>query len=162
MGHVGQTMRAEMEGDPPRVDRATLESLAEAVYEARAADPAGRFERDSARGIARGQGVEVDTSDRLPDGVDGLAVLRWMLIIIRGSRDGATTALRILHELAHLVLEQLGWRHSHADVWYLALAMAAPRSLLARQPPANCNALDLAAAARIPAWAAAARLDMAA
>lgn len=155
-------MHAEMEGDPPRIDRATLEGLAEAVYDARQADPRRGIDRDSARGIALGQGVEVDTSGRLPEGVDGLAILAWAVVIVRYSRDNATLALRILHELAHLVLEQLGWRHSHADVWYLALAMAAPRSLLARQPPANCNALDLAALARIPAWAAAARLDMAA
>lgn len=155
-------MHAEMEGDPPRVDRATLESLAEAVYEARTADPAGRFDRDSARGVALGQGVEVETSGRLPDGVDGLAILAWAVVIVRYSRDNATLALRILHELAHLVLERFGWRHSHADVWYLTLALAAPRSLLGSRHAANGNALDLAALAGIPAWAAAARLSMAA
>ena len=79
-------------------------------------------------------------------------------LIVRPSRDGATLALRILHELAHLVLQRLGWRHSHGDVWLLALAMAAPPSMLRAHRPHD--ALALAGIARLPAWAAAARLVM--
>lgn len=158
---MGQTVRAEMEGDPPRVDRATLEGLAEHAYEARKGDAARGIAADSARGIALGQGAEVVIDSHFPDGVDGLSLMEAALLIVRYSRDNATLALRILHELAHLILDRLGWRYSHSDVWYLALAMAAPRSLLMRQP-ANSNALDIAALAGIPAWAAATRLECAA
>lgn len=81
-----------------------------------------------------------------------------MLVIVRPSRDGATEALRILHELAHLMLQRLGWRHSHADVWILALAMAAPRSMMQAHRPTS--ALALAGLSRLPAWAAAERIEM--
>jgi hypothetical protein len=155
---VRQTIREEMQGDPPRIDRGTIEGLAEHAYDAREADPAGRFHRDSARGIALGQGVEVATDGTLPLGCDGLAVLELLLVIVRPSTDSATEALRILHELAHLILQRLGWRHSHADVWILALAMGAPRSMLRAQR--QIDGVGLAALSRLPAWAAAERLDM--
>ena len=85
-------------------------------------------------------------------------MLDLLLVIVRPSRDGATLALRILHELAHLILQRLGWRHSHADVWILALAMAAPRSMMRKHRPSS--ALDLAGLSQLPAWAAAERLVM--
>lgn len=69
-----------------------------------------------------------------------------------------TQFLRVLHELAHVVLQRLGWRHSHADVWILALAIAAPRSMLRAHRPTD--GIALAALSRLPAWAAAYRLEM--
>lgn len=153
-------MRAEMEGETCALDRATLEGLAECVHADRRGDPARGIERDSARGIALGQHVDVETDSRLPPGCDGIAIAPWSLVIVRPSRDGATVAIRILHELAHLVLQRLGWRHTHADVWYLALAMAAPSSTLRAHARDGGGFLDLAALARIPAWAAEARLSM--
>lgn len=96
----------------------------------------------------------------LPAGYDGLALLDLLLILVRPSRDGATVSIRILHELAHLILQRLGWRHSHGDVWYLALAMAAPSAML-RDPYTCGSALRLAALAGVPAWAASMRLVMA-
>jgi len=145
-----QTTLSEIEGDPPCCDLATLEGLAECVYAAR--------RDDSAQGIAAGQGVEVDIDHGFPPGYDGIAVLDLLLLIVRPSRDGATLALRILHELAHVILQRLGWRHSHGDVWLLALAMAAPSSMIRAHRPHD--ALALAGLARLPAWAAAARLVM--
>jgi len=69
-----------------RIDRATIEGLAEHAYEERREDPRGRFGRDSARAIALGQDVEVDTDAAFPAGFDGLAVLELMLVIVRPSR----------------------------------------------------------------------------
>ena len=61
-----------------------------------------------------------------------------------------------LHVLAHLLLQEQGWRHSHGDVWHLTLALAAPRSVLAA---VRCQGpLGVAAAGRVPAWAGAWRL----
>jgi hypothetical protein len=102
--------------------------------------------------------ISRDTDGTFPAGCDGLAVLELLLVIVRPSRDGATEALRILHELAHLMLQRLGWRHSHADVWILALALAAPRSMMRDHHPTS--ALVLAGLSRLPAWAAAERIIM--
>lgn len=74
----------------------------------------------------------------------------------QGARPGADDV--VAEVLAHLILQRLGWRHSHADVWILALAMAAPRSMLRAQR--QIDGVGLAVLSRLPAWAAAERLDM--
>ena len=93
----------------------------------------------------------MDIDHGFPPGYDGIAVLDLLLVIVRPSRDGATLALRILHELAHVILQRLGWRHSHGDVWLLALAMAAPSSMIrAHRPMTPWHSPGSLA----PAWAA--------
>lgn len=164
MSAARQTTWEDVLASPPTIDQAVLEGIAQHAFDARDGneddpDPAQRFARDSARGIAKGQGFEVAIDGGLPDGFDGIALLKYLLVIVRPSRDGYTLTLRILHELAHLILERLGWRHTHGDVWYLALAMAAPGSML-RELPAGVDPLDLAALAGVPAWAASMRLVM--
>lgn len=145
-----QTVLEEIEGDPPRVDIALLECLAEHAHEARKAD--------TAQGIAEGQCVEVRTDGGFPPWFDGIALAEFDMVIVRPSHDPALLALRILHELAHLLLDRTRWAHSHGDVWVLTLALAAPGSVLRGARPTT--ALDLAALARVPAWVAAARLAM--
>ena len=150
MSSTRQTISEELEGDPPTLDRATLDGLAEHVYEARLSDDAA--------GIAGGQCVDVATDSRLPAGYDGIALLPLRKVIVRPSHDRYTLTLRILHELAHLLLQELRWRHSHGDVWLLALAIALPPSKMRAHRPAN--ALDAAALGAVPAWAAAVRLSL--
>lgn len=135
-------------GCPPRCDLALLEALAEHVHEEKV--------DDTATGMAAGQGVEVVVEPGLPPGVDGLALKTLALLIVRPALDRALLALRILHELAHLILDRLGWAHTHGDVWFLALAIAVPRSMIRSQCPAN--ALDLAAYAGTVGWVADMRL----
>lgn len=150
MHPLAETALGEIAGDPPRVDVHLLEMLAEHAEDLR--------DGDGPEGLARGQGVDVETDAGFPEGIDGLALYEDRLIIVRPSRDRATEWLRILHELAHWMLMAMGWAHSHGDVWMLALALGAPRSLVRRERP-GC-AVALAAASGLPAWAAFARLEM--
>lgn len=145
------SIREEVEGSPLTVDAALLEGIAEHVHEAR-----DRAVEDFAESLAAGQGVKVSTDRGFPDGFDGLCDVESRAVIVRPSRDAALLTLRILHELAHLLLQELGWRHGHGDVWHLTLALAAPRSTLARVSAQG--SLGVAAAGRIPAWAGAWRL----
>lgn len=85
-----------------------------------------------------------------------IALARLSLVIVRPSRDPGVLKLRVLHEVAHILLTRLGWSHSHGDVWALTLALAAPRSSVGP----GIAGLDLAAGATIPAWAAWLRLEM--
>jgi len=101
-------------------------------------------------------GGAVETDRGFPDGFDGIWDPVTRTVIVRPSRDAALLTLRILHELAHLLLHEQGWRHSHGDVWHLTLALAAPRSVLATARPHG--PLGVAAAGRVPAWAGAWRL----
>ncbi len=145
------SIREEVEGSPLTVDAALLEGIAEHVHEAR-----DRTVEGFAESLAAGQGVAVETDRGFPDGFDGIWDPVTRTVIVRPSRDAALLTLRILHELAHLLLQEQGWRHSHGDVWHLTLALAAPRSVLAKvrgQGP-----LGVAAAGRVPAWAGAWRL----
>lgn len=139
-----------MEGTPPTLDPALIEGLAEHVHEAR--------EGDGPEGLAKGQGIDVETDNGLPDGIDGIALEEFSLVVVRPSRDRALLRLRILHELAHLVLQRLGMRHSHGDVWALAVAMGAPQS--AYPKAMRRRALVLALATGLPAYAAALRIVM--
>lgn len=150
MSEVAQTLSEEMSGAPPTLDAALIEGLAEHVHVAR--------DGDGPEGLARGQGIDVEVDHGLPPGIDGIAVDRLSLVIVRPSRDRALLMLRILHELAHLVLQRLGVRHSHGDVWALAVAMGAPQSVC--RGPARRSALALALATGLPAYATALRLVM--
>ena len=145
------SIREEIEGAPLTVDAALLEGIAEHVHEAR-----DRTVEGYAEGLAAGQGVAVETDRLFPDGFDGLCDLETRTVIVRPSRDPALLTLRILHELAHLLLQEQGWRHGHGDVWHLTLALAAPRSVLSTARA--LGPLGVALAGRIPAWAGAWRL----
>lgn len=150
MHPLAEAALSEIVGDPPRVDVALLEMLAEHAADVRKGDgPAG---------LARGQGVDVEYDAGFPDGMDGIALYEDRLIIVRPSKDRATEWLRILHELAHWMLTDRGWTHSHGDVWVLALALGAPLSLILRAQPAN--EVALAGASGLVLWAAAARWEM--
>ncbi|MFA9271217.1 MAG: hypothetical protein ACEQSX_10745 [Baekduiaceae bacterium] len=142
-----ETALAEIAGDPPCVDAALLEMLAEHAEELR--------DGDGPEGLAKGQGVDVEFDRGFPDGHDGIALYDDKLLIVRPSKDRATQWLRILHELGHWMLMDAGWSHSHGDVWLLALALGAPKSLVRRERPGS--ALALAACSGLPAWAASVR-----
>lgn len=150
MHPVHETAIKEIAGDPPKVEVMSLEAVAELVVSKRTSD--------TPEGLARGCGVDVEYDDGFPEGHDGIALYEDNLLIVRPSRDRATQWFRILHELAHWLLTDLGWTHSHGDVWLLALALGAPQSLIRSAQP-TC-AISLAAASGLPAWAASVRLDM--
>ena len=150
MHPVEETALKEIAGDPPRVDVKLIEAIAECVEEQR--------DGDGPEGLARGQKVDVEYDAGFPEGRDGIALVDDDLLIVRPSRDRATEWLRILHELAHWLLQKAGLTHSHGDVWMLALALGAPASMVRREQPA-CG-IALAAVSGLPAWAAFARLEM--
>lgn len=150
MHHLRGAVLAEIAGDPPRVDVALLEMLAEHAEDER--------DGDGPEGLARGQGVEVQTDTGFPDGQDGIALYDDGLIIVRPSKDRATEWLRILHELAHWMLTARGWTHSHGDVWILALALGAPLSLIRRARPDG--EVALAGVSGLTLWAATVRWEM--
>ncbi|MBL8600326.1 MAG: hypothetical protein JNK72_00235 [Myxococcales bacterium] len=148
---LGALVAEELEGCPPRCDLALLEAVAEHVHEERI--------DDSAVGLAGGQGVEVAIEPGLPVEVDGLALKSMSLLLVRPAISRSLLSLRIVHELAHLLLDRLGWAHNHGDVWFLTLAIAVPRSMLRAQRASNV--LDLAAFAGTEGWVAAMRMRMA-
>ena len=150
MHPLAETALGEIAGDPPRVDVHLLEMLAEHAEDLR--------DGDGPEGLARGQGVDVETDAGFPEGIDGLALYEDRLIIVRPSRDRATEWLRILHELAHWMLTARGWTHSHGDVWILALALGAPLSLIRRARPDG--EVALAGVSGLTLWAATVRWEM--
>lgn len=78
-----------------------------------------------------------------------------------GRGDPAYVLMLILHELAHWMLVDAGLPDAHGDVWTLALALAAPESLLRRlRATGDLSAVRLAAETGMPWWAAALRIDM--
>lgn len=128
-----------------------LEALADHAHEV--------ADGDGPEGLARGQKVEVVVAD-LPSGVSGLLTDR---IYVRRGLPRDVQVLVILHELAHAMLRAAGLDDPHGDVWPLALALAAPRSLLTRllrDGDGDVLPADLAAASGVPWWAASERLDM--
>lgn len=111
----------------------------------------------SPEALARGQRVEVVRAD-LPPGVLGLLTTR---IYVRRGLPRDVEVLIILHELAHAMLQAAGMADPHGDVWRLALALAAPKHVLAGLRRAGpVLPADLAAASGVPWWAAVHRLDM--
>jgi hypothetical protein len=110
-------------------------------------------------GLALGQKAPVTLDPELPQGLDGLVTSQGIYVRPRG--DPAYVLILILHELAHWMLVAAGLPDAHGDVWALALALAAPGSLLQRLRAAgDVTALQLAAESGMPWWGAALRLDM--
>lgn len=97
--------------------------------------------------LARARGVAVVADRELPEGLDGVAFDR--VLIVRPSRLRHVWLLRVLHELAHHLLGR-SRAHTHADVWRLTLALAWPARRVRRGLPA----LD------IPGWALAIRAEI--
>jgi hypothetical protein len=147
---AGEATR-ETERGERNVDRGLIEAMADQAREAR--------DGDGAEGIARGQRVTVHLDPDLPHGVDGLVTSEAIYVRPRGSP--AYVFVLILHELAHWMLSKAGLPDAHGDVWTLALALAAPLSLLRRLRAAGpLDAVRLAGETGLPWWAAALRLDM--
>ncbi|MDO9019233.1 MAG: hypothetical protein Q8S73_02775 [Deltaproteobacteria bacterium] len=57
----------------------------------------------------------------------GVGGLLPRVLLVRSSADDLRWNLRVLHELAHALLDGECPQHSHADVWALTLALAIPR-----------------------------------
>ena len=142
---------SETRGGTRNVSPGVIESMAEQAWEAR--------DGDGAEGLARGQKASVTLDPELPHGVDGLVTSQGIYVRPRG--DPAYVLILILHELAHWMLAKAGLPDAHGDVWTLALALAAPESLLRRLRAAgDLTAVRLAAETGMPWWAAALRIDM--
>lgn len=137
----------ELGGELGAVPVDVIEAIADHVH-------AGRL-GSGAEGLARGQELTVAVIE-LPRVVDGVCAPDGTLLV-RRQRWPEAQELAVLHELAHRMLERLD--HTHVDVWRLALALGAPRSVLARlRAQGRCTALHVAAETGLPAWAAAWRL----
>jgi len=148
-GAIAAEMMHELRHGRRAAAVSVLEALAEHAHEV-ADDP-------SPEGLAKGQRVDVVVAD-LPSGVSGLLTDR---IYVRRGLPREVQVLVILHELAHAMLRAAGLDDPHGDVWPLALALAAPRSMLARLlRDGDVLPADLAAASGVPWWAASERLDM--
>jgi hypothetical protein len=120
------------------VDAGHIEGLARDAHEAsRLTDP---FDSQSGEAIAMALGYLVLRS---PASACGVACLLPGILAARPSSCGQIWNLRVLHEIAHAILRAHHPHHSHADVWALTLALAAPRGTLRR----------LDAARHVPPWA---------
>jgi hypothetical protein len=69
------------------------------------------------------------------------------VLLVRSSADDLRWNLRVLHELAHALLDEECAQHSHADVWALTLALAIPRRRFRQHQEAR----------HVPRWAVALR-----
>lgn len=144
---VGRVAIEEVLGGTPVADAWALEGIAEAhVREAEERTP---------EGLAAHAGLTLVVMDWLPNGVEALLLGRT-IFVQRGKRRRMVVA--ILHETAHSLLTNSGMHHSHADVWCLTLALAAPLSTIRASSP---TALDLHDERELPMWAARTRLAMA-
>jgi hypothetical protein len=107
---------------------------------------------------ARAAGCWVVERTDLPDGVEAVLLPNGD-IVVRARRDRRRMALAILHELAHWLLQRAGIGHSHADVWCLTLALAAPCSVLLELRRRGELTIDgLHPVATVSRWALSARL----
>lgn len=148
---VAAEAASEVERGVRNVPTGLIESMSEQAHEAR--------DGEGAEGLARGQGAMVTLDPELPHGVDGLVTEQGIYVRPRG--DPAYVLMLILHELAHWMLVDAGLPDAHGDVWTLALALAAPESLLRRlRATGDLSAVRLAAETGMPWWAAALRVDM--
>jgi hypothetical protein len=142
---------AEIQGSAPVADGAVLEAMAAAAHDDESLD---------VDDVAAAVGCEVRTERALPDGVDAV-LLPGGIVLARPRRDARRVLFAILHELAHQMLIDAGIAHSHADVWRLTLALAAPLALLRRlrgETPLTLR--DLHWSVQLPAWALRVRFEM--
>lgn len=108
--------------------------------------------------LVEAAGATLVMVDDLPSHLDGMTV--GSRIYVQRRIDFARVLLAIFHELAHWLLRDT-W-HTHADVWRLAIALGAPRSLLAvLRAQDAANEVGLASASGLPRWAVLLRLEMA-
>lgn len=141
---VARVALEEIQGGCPIADAHHVEAIADALTP----EPATRLR------------VDVVTTTKLPDGLEGLALPSGR-VLVRARKDAAREQIARHHELAHVAFDRAGIHHSHADVWCLTLALCAPLRLL--RELARVGSLTVAAlaeAAGMPPWAAAARLRM--
>ena len=124
-----------------RCDPADIEGLAEDTHVRAFAE----VYFPTPRVIAERLGYTITDEHR---GGCGQASLFGDELFVRPSADRKRLGLRILHELAHDLMDRHYPRHSHADVWALTLALALPRSLRRLHP------LQV----HVPRWAVALRL----
>lgn len=108
---------------------------------------------DDPRDIAGAQCVAVREVERIAQGLP--AALTRSRIYVSADLPKTLVLLAILHELAHFLVEREGWIDTHSDVWRLTLMLAMPRSMCRGR-----SVEDLAAAAGVPWWAAALRMNM--
>jgi len=129
--------RAELEHHW-RVDVGHIEGLAcEAHAHTCMVDP---FDPESGEALAARHGYLVLRS---PTAVCGGGCLLPGMLTVRPTPCDQLWNLRILHELAHLLLGEHYPQHNHADVWALTLALAVPRGTLRR----------IGEARHVPPWA---------
>jgi hypothetical protein len=107
---------------PWLVDVGLLEGIANDVHER--TDLLDPFARGSGQILAANLGYLVIPREDVGCGVGGLLP---RVLLVRSSADDARWNLRVLHELAHALLDAECDQHSHADVWALTLALAIPR-----------------------------------
>ena len=125
-----------------KVDPGDLEALATDVHAA--SELPTEFGRRSGLLLADGQGFLVEPDHHADCGTSGLFP---KVLQVRPSADDARWNLRVLHELAHKLLDKHYPNHSHADVWALTLALAIPRASYCRRHEAR----------HVPRWAVALR-----
>ncbi len=127
---------------PWLVDVAVLEGMANDAHER--ADLADEFAVGS--GLLLAAHLQYLVISR-PDVGCGVGGLLPGVLLVRTSADDQRWNLRVLHELAHALLNATRSEHSHADVWALTLALAIPRRAYRRHPQAR----------HVPRWAVALR-----
>ncbi|MDB4927701.1 MAG: hypothetical protein JWM10_185 [Myxococcaceae bacterium] len=127
---------------PWLVDVGLLEGIANDVHER--TDLLDPFARGSGQILAAHLGYLVIPRDDVGCGVGGLLP---RVLLVRSSADDLRWNLRVLHELAHALLDEECAQHSHADVWALTLALAIPRRRFRQHQDAR----------HVPRWAVALR-----
>lgn len=149
---IARTAISEIEGGAPIANAWELEDLASEVHaRARTAD---------LDGLVAAAGCTVILEDALPNGVEAM-VLPNGVILARPQRDERRLMLVILHEVAHHIVAKAGIWHSHADVWCLTLALAAPISVLERlRRRGDLTVTELECVVPVSTWALEARLEM--
>lgn len=127
---------------PWLVDAGHLEGLANQAHErAELTDP---FARRSGLILAGHLQYLVIPRHDIGCGASGL---HRQMLLVRPCANDARFNLRVLHELAHALLDAHHAQHSHADVWALTLALAVPR----------CAFRQFSEADHVPRWALALR-----
>lgn len=127
---------------PWLVDVGLLEGIANDVHER--TDLLDPFARASGLMLAAHLGYLVIPRPDVGCGVSGLLP---RVLLVRPSAEDGRWNLRVLHELAHALLDEECPQHSHADAWALTLALAIPRRSFRQHHEAR----------HVPRWAVALR-----